>query len=124
MGSQLTLDKRKALLSDASNALYGRESYANVSFKERETAIGKLVTGGGLARRRRLAAGSLPADAVSSPVMSILAPILLVLMLVLFLFRKPLANLLKETKKPSFTRARGIRKRAPIFLKSPAELSL
>merc|ERR1711964_878959 len=118
------LDERKAQLSEAHKALSGWEPYANASYKERETAIGKLVTGGGLARRRRLAAGSLPADAVSPPVMSILAPILLVLMLVFFLFRKPLAHLLKETKKPSFTRPRGIRKRAPIFLKSPAELSL
>merc|ERR1711964_576830 len=64
--------------------------------------------------RRRMPTCSFPEE-YSPPGMSILDLVLILLipMLVLFMFRKPLANLLKKSPKPSFTRPRGIRKKAP-----------
>merc|ERR1711964_659024 len=64
---------------------------------------------------RRLIANSPSNGENAQSGMLILAPIFLVLMLLFFMFRKPLGNLLKESPKPSFTRPRGIQKKAPIF---------
>merc|ERR1711964_420714 len=91
---------------EAVDAIIAKEETFRNMKREVQTQLGLPIT-------RRL--GQLSGEEDSESAMLILLPFLLVLMLVFFLFRKPLANALKESRQPSFTRPRGIRKKAPIF---------
>merc|ERR1711964_769282 len=63
--------------------------------------------------RRRLAGCELSNDVDAPHGMFLLVPLLMILMLVFFLYRKPIRNRFTTSQKPFFQRVRGIVKKSP-----------
>merc|ERR1711964_697088 len=78
------------------------------------THVGEIATGSSDAETRRLAGSSLCTDEDAPHGMFIFVPILMILMLVLFMYRKPVLNYLSGKATPSYKGLRIIQKKAPV----------